>query len=260
MYVSAELRNTCHVQMQTHAITSVYYIALHHITCPIFPVSSMWKHFCLCTHPGELPWRGAGQSRPAGLCRCEPGRSWWPRQSRRSWGSLGWRDEILSSCVNSHHPPPRARWRWSVCRWQCNLWPLALHHPPGWNTHSTYSAKTPRQRHTYQKRGIRPSLTRSRVVLSKTSTSFSSLVLAVKMKSSSTHSTYFVVTWETARLRPANQPYDTRHRAWTPKNINEDGRDVKIRRLSKPFQKAWCNVQCKARRCFWGFHCHQRSL
>lgn len=61
------------------------------------------------------------------------------------------------------------------------------------------------------------SLTRSRVVLSKTSTSFSSLVLDVKMKSSSTHSTYFVVTWETARFRPANQPYDTENRPWDPK-------------------------------------------
>lgn len=60
--------------------------------------------------------------------------------------------------------------------------------------------------------------TRSRVVLSKTSTSFSSLVLAVKTKSSSTHSTYFVVTWETARFRPANQPYDTWSRAWIPKS------------------------------------------
>lgn len=56
------------------------------------------------------------------------------------------------------------------------------------------------------------SITRSRVVFSKTSTSFSNLVLAVKMKSSSTHSTYFVVTWETAKFLPANQPCDTGRR------------------------------------------------
>lgn len=49
-------------------------------------------------------------------------------------------------------------------------------------------------------------LTRSKLVFSNTSTIFSNLVLEVKMKSSSTHSTYLVVTWEIARLRPANHP------------------------------------------------------
>lgn len=42
------------------------------------------------------------------------------------------------------------------------------------------------------------------------STIFSTLVLDVKMKSSSTHSTYFVVTCDTARFLPANQPYTER--------------------------------------------------
>lgn len=53
----------------------------------------------------------------------------------------------------------------------------------------------------------RPSLTRSSGVRSSTSTSLSNRVRAVKMKSSSTHSTYLVVTWDTARFRPANQPW-----------------------------------------------------
>ena len=51
--------------------------------------------------------------------------------------------------------------------------------------------------------------TRSRLVRSNTSTNFSSRVRAVKMKSSSTHRTYLVLTWETARFRPANQPCAT---------------------------------------------------
>lgn len=38
------------------------------------------------------------------------------------------------------------------------------------------------------------------------STIFSSLVFDVKMKSSSTHSTYFVITCDTAKFLPANQP------------------------------------------------------
>lgn len=50
-------------------------------------------------------------------------------------------------------------------------------------------------------------LTRSSVVFSRMSTIFSSLVFAVKIKSSSTQSTYLVVTWDTARFLPANQPY-----------------------------------------------------
>lgn len=57
-----------------------------------------------------------------------------------------------------------------------------------------------------QPRGLSP--TRSSGVLSSTSTSLSSRVRAVKMKSSSTHSTYLVVTWDMARFRPANQPWE----------------------------------------------------
>lgn len=53
-----------------------------------------------------------------------------------------------------------------------------------------------------------PSPTRSSGVLSNTSTSLSSRVRAVKTKSSSTHSTYLVVTWDMARFRPANQPWE----------------------------------------------------
>lgn len=49
-------------------------------------------------------------------------------------------------------------------------------------------------------------LTRSKVVFSRMSTIFSNLVFAVKKKSSSTQSTYLVVTWDTARFLPANQP------------------------------------------------------
>ena len=61
---------------------------------------------------------------------------------------------------------------------------------------------------TYSKAIALPTcpLTRSNVVFSRMSTIFSSLVLSVKRKSSSTHSTYLVVTCETARFLPANQP------------------------------------------------------
>lgn len=87
--------------------------------------------------------------------------------------------------------------------------------------HCTTNLNTNTHTHTYThipvvtQPGLIPSkslITRSRVVFSKTSTSFSNLVLAVKMKSSSTQSTYFVVTWETARFLPANQPYNSRRR------------------------------------------------
>lgn len=54
--------------------------------------------------------------------------------------------------------------------------------------------------------GAGKGLTRSRLVFSRTSTNFSTLVRGVKMKSSSTHRTYLVVTWEMARFLPANQP------------------------------------------------------
>ncbi|KAK2490274.1 hypothetical protein MC885_001090, partial [Smutsia gigantea] len=57
-----------------------------------------------------------------------------------------------------------------------------------------------------QPRGLSP--TRSSGVRSSTSTSLSSRVRAVKTKSSSTHSTYLVVTWDMARFRPANQPWE----------------------------------------------------
>lgn len=49
-------------------------------------------------------------------------------------------------------------------------------------------------------------LTRSRGVFSRMSTILSNLVFSVKMKSSSTHSTYLVITCDTARFLPANQP------------------------------------------------------
>lgn len=49
-------------------------------------------------------------------------------------------------------------------------------------------------------------LTRSRGVFSRISTILSNLVFSVKMKSSSTHSTYLVITCDTARFLPANQP------------------------------------------------------
>lgn len=55
---------------------------------------------------------------------------------------------------------------------------------------------------------LRPLPTRSKGVRSSTSTSLSSCVRAVKIKSSSTHRTYLVVTWDTARFRPANQPWE----------------------------------------------------
>ena len=74
----------------------------------------------------------------------------------------------------------------------------------GWRTGQRISRKEYLNRDPTELR-----LTRSRVVLSRTSTSFSSLVSAVKMKSASTHSKYLVVTWETARFRPANQPWGT---------------------------------------------------
>lgn len=73
----------------------------------------------------------------------------------------------------------------------CGLTHCAAH----LNINKLTNATDVSQQHNKQKKKTQNILlTRSRVVLSKTSTSFSSLVLAVKMKSSSTHRTYFVVT------------------------------------------------------------------